>query len=532
MSAMSVVGPLPKMADDTVVWGRRRGHRWLTVVPITILALAIRTAWLGAKSLWVDEAASVYFARQAFPAILFRLCDPHPPGYYALLKVLLALDQSEFSVRLPSAVAGTLAIPLLYAAGRGLGAALGVPGSLGRTAALACLLLAVAPLHVWYSQEARMYALVTALGLLSVCFALRFALNRRAVDALGYVFVATAALFTDQSAGLPLLTANLLWCGVWLRRASPQARRHWRVLVAWAGLQAVVGVAFWLWWSRALYSSLFGADTVYPLGMTMLVLGRLGWPVTPVVVGRALSLGAAALVAVSILTCLWVVKRRWTHRVWPRLAWAVVVLFVVVTAGSAIPRLFTVKLLVVSLLPYGLLVGAWAMRKLRLRRWPLMALVTFSLALCAVNVLLVPKEPWREVVATVEREISPNDALWVDELAVPAFDYYYRGSHERHILRLARLDELTGAGSGDSCASTGGSDIWVVTRVGPYRNLLDYLPPFVSEKTVWSEDWYRVSVRAYAPTAPDAASSTRGIDPPPWLLEWPTPLDEACQKRG
>jgi len=521
----------PTVTNNAGGHGRRSARPWLTVILITILALVIRLAWLGSKSLWVDEADSFYFASHTFPDIFSRLCDPHPPGYYALLHIFLASGQSEFWVRLPSAIAGALAVPLLYALGRELDAAFGVPWLDRRTAALASLLLAVAPLHVWYSQEARMYALVTALGLCSMYFALRFALHRRGGDALGYALIASAALYTDQSSALPLLLANLLWGGLWLRQRQLRAGRGWRELATWAGLQLIVGVAFWLWWSQALFSSLFDTGILYQLAMVMLVLQRLGLPVTLANVKQAFVVGAVVSMAVAMWVCLSLVQRRWIRRLVPGLALVVVTLFVLVTIGSAIPRGFTVKRLLVSLSPYGLLISAWAMRRLRLKRWLLSALITLSLGLCAVNVLLVPKEPWREVVAVVQQEIGPDDVLWVDELAVPAFDYYYSGSRERLVLRMAHLDELSNTWDVERRSLAGGGRIWVVTRVDPYRNLLDYLPPSLSQKPVWSGDWHRVSVRAYAPPPSDTGPPVSGANLPPWLLAWPSPVDEACQEQ-
>jgi len=543
------------MTDDTKVrelpnlW-RRPARPWLNIVLITMLALAVRLAWLGSKSLWADEADSFYFASHTLPDIFSRLCDPHPPGYYALLRVFLTYGQDEFWVRLPSAIAGALAVPLLYALSRELDAAFGAPWLDRRTAVLASLLLAVAPLHVWYSQEARMYALVTALGLCSVYFALRFALHRHMADALGYVLAAAAALYTDQSSALPLLLANLLWGGLWLyrRRWFDRKRsdthhelrvgRGWWELVTWAGLQVLVGAAFWLWWSQALFSSLFDSGTLYQLAMVMLVLRQLGLPVTLAGVRWTLVVGAAALTAAGVSVCLLLARCRWMRGLVRVLAPAVVALYVLVTIGSAVPRGFTVKRLLVSLLPYGLLISAWAIRKLQFKRWLLPALVIFALVLCVVNVLLVPKEPWREIVTVVQRELGPNDLLWVDELVVPAFDYYYSGSHERLILRVARLhewsSELSNAWNADHRSSAGGGYIWIVTMIDPYRNLLDYLPASLSQRLAWSGDWHRVSVRAYAPPPPGTSPpiSDTGADLPAWLLAWPSPVDEACEELG
>src|SRR5207237_5760975 len=76
------------------------------------------------------------------------------PTYFLLLRGILggASENVEFRARSLSVVAGALSIPVLiglvYCWRRHWGAAL-----------MAGLLLAVNPLHLWYSQEARAYAL-------------------------------------------------------------------------------------------------------------------------------------------------------------------------------------------------------------------------------------------------------------------------------------------------------------------------------------------------------------------------------------
>ena len=91
----------------------RNWSQW-AVVGVVLLTFALVVPGLGHKSLWIDEADSVYFAQHTWPSLLWGLCDPHPPGYYALLKVFVTLGgDSEFVVRLPSALAATLAVAAL-----------------------------------------------------------------------------------------------------------------------------------------------------------------------------------------------------------------------------------------------------------------------------------------------------------------------------------------------------------------------------------------------------------------------------------
>jgi len=127
-----------------------------------LLAACLLTAALPLArfdlSLWRDEATSVWFARLPLRTLLTSLCDPHPPGYYLILKTWQVGGESEFWLRLPSLLAAILAVPLTYRLGR---------ESFGhRTGWLAALLLALHPLQSWYAGEVRMYAMAQVLSLL------------------------------------------------------------------------------------------------------------------------------------------------------------------------------------------------------------------------------------------------------------------------------------------------------------------------------------------------------------------------------
>jgi len=493
---------------------------WLPLILITLLGLAIRLIGLGSKSLWIDETHSFYFASQPLSSLFTQLCDPHPPGYYVLLNLVLRFGQNEYWLRLPSAIAATLTVPLTYALSQDTRSALGIKGLDRRTAMLAALLLAVAPLHVWYAQEARMYALVTLLGLCAVLFAVRVALHERVWAIVGFVLSATAALLVDQTALLPLLLANLLWILIWLRRKPRGAARQWQ-LARWGGLQLIVGLAFWVWWSQALFRSKVDGNVFYQLTMVRLILQRSGLSVSRADLRWAVIGGALVLLAGCISALVLLLRHGWSARLTRFLALALVVFFVLLTLGSTVPRLFTFKRLVISLWPYVMVLCAWAMHKLRLKPWQISALVGFSLALCAVNILWAPKQPWRDIVTVVEKEMGPDDVLWVDELAVPAFDYYAADSTARSIWRAAQLYDVAEAGDAGR--------VLIVASVDPYRNLLNYLPE--SWRAVEEKDWHHVSLRAYARSQLQANLNAPQPELPSWLLSWPSPSHVACQNQ-
>jgi 4-amino-4-deoxy-L-arabinose transferase-like glycosyltransferase len=131
---------------------------------LTLLGYALRAHNLDAFSFWTDEGLTPERAGYPVAQILRNdiliqgvvTKDTHPPLYYLILHVTRQLfGLSDFAFRYPSVLFGVLLIPLLYQLGRRLGnATIGL---------LAALLVAVNPLQVYYSQEARMYTLLVLL---------------------------------------------------------------------------------------------------------------------------------------------------------------------------------------------------------------------------------------------------------------------------------------------------------------------------------------------------------------------------------
>src|SRR5207253_5308105 len=97
---------------------------------------------------------------------------------------------SALGLRSLSAVAGTAAVPVAYLAGREMGTK--------RIALLAAALVAFNPFLVWYSQEARAYALLATLCACGLLFFLR-ALQAQERRALLWWAVASALALATHS---------------------------------------------------------------------------------------------------------------------------------------------------------------------------------------------------------------------------------------------------------------------------------------------------------------------------------------------
>jgi uncharacterized membrane protein len=129
------------------------------LVAIVVLGVVLRLFHLGYQSLWVDELLTLEVAtpKPGYPIWQLLLHNIHGPLHAFFVFVFRVVSESDAWLRLPSALAGTAAIPLMFLWMR--------PRFGARTALYGALFLAVNPLHVHYSQELRNYAF-------AVCFVL------------------------------------------------------------------------------------------------------------------------------------------------------------------------------------------------------------------------------------------------------------------------------------------------------------------------------------------------------------------------
>lgn len=195
---------------------------------LTAAALALRLVQLTRFEFFVDEAATWWFARLAASGRIAEqmALEPTPPLYYTLVGGVMRLfGESDFVMRLPSAVFGAATVPAVYFLGRRLFNA--------RVGWIAAVILAIHPLHVMYSREARVYPLLLLLAIL-LLLALHRALGsagwRRWLEVGGVLAVACYSHFY----GLFLLA----FAGLAVLLLGRGARERWRgvAAVAAAGL--------------------------------------------------------------------------------------------------------------------------------------------------------------------------------------------------------------------------------------------------------------------------------------------------------
>lgn len=206
---------------------RNRSRVFWFVVGLTALGAVLRFATLGLQSYHHDEIVTASRVLRlgfihAMNAVGFS--ESAPPLYYALAWVWTQITGTgPWGLRSLSALAGVLTIPVAYLVGRELRGP--------RTGLIAAALVAVNPMLLWYSQEARAYALLALFCALSLYYCVR-ALRVDADEPAGgkrdlvlWGVFSALALATHYFAAFPLAAEVVLllrrrgratWAGLWI----------------------------------------------------------------------------------------------------------------------------------------------------------------------------------------------------------------------------------------------------------------------------------------------------------------------------
>ena len=468
-------------------------RRQIIGVGVAVVPLLLLYFRRGLSTLWADEASSVWFSRLSWYTILTQLCDPHPPGYYLFLKLWSLPGANELWLRLPSLLLAGGAVYITYWLCKELG--------YNEIAWFAALLLLFQPLQWWYGGEVRMYALAQFCGITAVWLAVRF-WTREGEKWNGalYVVAAMATLWSDTTGVLAWGVAQLLW----LAYGRPKARA-WLILqlFVWIPILIVGITSGWLPLRGGSYQPIFVAIQAAQFGVEL----------SPATAGRWLLVGIATFLIASVSLA----------AIWPRIndkrqlvRWIVIASVLLWTGWlllAAVPRLYTVKRLIIVLLPF-LAIAVTHVRRGRV-------LLLIGGYIITVWVLTQhPHPPWR---ATITDLMAQESVVWVDEQYAPLFSYY--AGDQPAQWEAVRYFDVPQA---PSLAPAIGDDLILVGLASPYRVLEATLPDsfFANYAPTATEVISGIELSRYTRLAEPVVPENRPNPGP--IVEWqrllPSPL--------
>jgi mannosyltransferase len=388
---------------------RRRVAELSLLIIVLALAAFLRFDRLGAPSYWLDEILGDMLTTHVLQAPPWQwitgLEHEHGPLYYATQAATRLAGRDEAAGRLAAALFGLATIPLVFAIASGGQAPRlsGPAGQAGQAGApvlhsagiAAAILLAVSPMHVYYSREARPYALLMLLTAV-----LLVAITRRRVG-LGAIAL-VAMLYTSAVAGPAIAAAAVtLAAAAWIAHD----RRLW-LLAALAAAMVILVPILYRGHSAAASAPKIDAMKI-ARALTVSVSGAGGHTVEVAALVLLAIIGAVALARHDRATAAIVVGM------------TVLPIVVAVASLAAIGHWFAPRYISPALIGFVVLAGSgiasiWS----AVAKPPLATALTVALAAIlaadtwpAARREAFEKLDWRDIARTLEQHVRPGDAI-------------------------------------------------------------------------------------------------------------------------
>ena len=419
-------------------------HENIVLIFILLLGAVLRIYNLGGESVWHDEAVTSRVARLnlvEFIKWIIDVNDNNPPLYYMLMHFWVSLfGDSEFSLRLPSAILGTGSILMIYAVGNQI---------FNRTAGLiASLILALSVFNIEYSQEARAYSLMAFLTLLSFYFFLKTLSAPKTHYVTAYIAASVLLLYSHFYAVF-ILAAQNIFC---LTRYFLKRDVFNIGILKWIGLQAIIGFLFipglLLWYKNtfaiqrgfwlpeptfsdlAIYSYHF-AGRDYILCFVWVALAALSF------------IGFKNEDNSEYCSNIKYIKHSQTiisnaYAMYLLLLWLFVpILIPFIVSHLSTPILHTRYIISSSLALYLLVAkGVWNLHSKRLKVLVPLVILLLSIWPLRMYYVVPHKHQWREAVAFLESNARENDNIFVYPYYDTQAASYYRNREDLRFLPL------------------------------------------------------------------------------------------------
>jgi hypothetical protein len=394
------------------------------LVGLTILGFALRLYHIDTPSFRGDEAFTVlnWVNRPLHETLSSEipLKDPQPPLGFALFRGwFLLLGAGELSMRVLPALVGTLVIPAAYVLGKRL--------SGQQAGALAALLISIHPFLIWHAQDARVYAIWSALSALALWLALVALQRQRLIDWFLYIILALCAVYTYYLELFVLAALNIyVFSRYWLNRP---------LLLRWIVSQGIIGlgIAPWFLQERLLFDSGYSGTT-----QAFDPLRVLNWLIPALNFGLTMSSDFLSWIALPVIGVLLAGLYGYYRSDRSRAFLLALVAFLPVILLSAVSlrlNVFTPRYVLSSAVLYIILITAVALKLKSLRRPIGQTLALIFTALWIVVSLIslknyffshdYAKSPdWRGLSAYLHSHANPAD-LVVQAAADEAFTLYF-----------------------------------------------------------------------------------------------------------
>jgi uncharacterized membrane protein len=470
---------------------------------IIVLALILRLWNLGSESAWIDEAYSIALSNHSILDILKgTAADQHPPLYYLLLKFWLLFGSGVTYARLLSVIIGVINVgQILHFGYRSAGILISL---------MAGLLVAVSPMHVWYSQEIRMYILLVSLTTASTAALWWASRGKKRRGWIFYCIFSILSIYTHYFAVFVFIAQ-----GVWMLAWAWKREKLWQFWY-WLGSMAVTGLLFLPWLPIAINQTRFHTMTWVTSPTLFIIRDTLLRLIFGIAVISLPDLVRWLVFFVVFVVFIWSLIKYLRH---PRtkkdsyfliFSWGVLP-FTLISIIALIYPVYQFKQYLIVLLPI-LFLAAWITygfpKKLAIPSFIILVLAaTVSLA---YQQALLTKDDWRGTAKFIARNALPEDVFFGNPAATSlAISLYtevpinYTGIPENYNI-------ITGGWEGEALTTTSANQIlgelaqsferlWLVEFFPEFWDQGQHIETWLKQNAIIQSDqnFGRIRVRIY-----------------------------------
>lgn len=429
---------------------------------------------LGAESIWFDEAYTALVSKREPWSLIKHVLsieyEKNPPFYYVLLHFWRSIfGDTEFSLRLLSAVLGSISVIAIYWLGKLL--------FNKRAGIFAALILSVSVFHIQYSQEARAYSLIILLTIISYYSLVKLTSKKSILFGSIYLVTSVLMLYTHYYSIFILAAQNVFCFTLFIikRKAGEISIKNWILIQLAIALAFIPGISHILITRASMQKSFWiEQPTLELLGQYLVQYS-----------GSIYLLIIFTLFMVVSIISLWNIKFTAgfktvfvTHKnedpgfgisvgnkLYLLLLWMLFPVLLPFILSVISTPMFVARYGLTATLAFYLL-ASFGISSLK-NRWAAVSIGLIILCLSLINLPVYynypQKHQWREVVAEIESSASRGDVIIVYPAHEKAsLDYYNKRDD---------LSVLAGPKSFPSFRNLGDKSIWIIMHSHPQNRI-------------------------------------------------------------
>lgn len=408
-------------------------NKLLLILAILFIGLFLRVYNLGNESIWLDEGFSIRVANLNLSHII-SFHDNNPPLYHIILHWWINLfGDSEFSVRFPSVIFGSLAIFMMYMVGNQI-----FDKDVG---ILSSLLLGLSVYHIGYSQEARTYSLSVLLTLFSMYFFIKLLKKGEQKNLVGYILSSILLMYSHIYGLFIIISQNVYLIALFL--LSKEAYKP--SLKRWILIQVILIFLFAPWATTILISQMSNTQSIshIPIPSKMSIIGSfITYSGSQLLLLPFLILSSYAIIVYektngnfdwrnvfkSLEGYCWKIRLLNTGEIYLLLVWLLTPIILPFIISKFSTPIYSTRYTIVASLAFYLLVakGIRNIRNNHVTSIIISVIIAFSLVGVWEYYTKINKQQWRDVANYIDTNATNADLLLFNPgyYKDSVFDYY------------------------------------------------------------------------------------------------------------